>query len=178
MKRGAASTFDFTAIGLLALAPWLLKQVQHLSIIAAPSALISDESLLIFGMFLAMTPIPLIYWRIFFHKLMRSPTPGEFLAGVATITKEGWRGFEDEAIYGLAQYFLLFGSGMPLLLFVLVCSCTGRLDYGIIKMATYVLLPVFIWSLLLMSLVYWPRSKSNYQSFIDDQCKISVDRLR
>lgn len=126
-----------------------------------------------------MSPLSLIYWRIVFHKIMRSPTPGEMLSGFISSTKSnGLQGIMHEAIYGLVQYFALWITGGQAILMVTIVLLMGAETISFIEKNFFWLAAVAIGSLSLMATVYWPRSITDSQSFIDDQCGVIVQRLR
>ncbi|CAN5505157.1 hypothetical protein BH11CYA1_BH11CYA1_17410 [soil metagenome] len=179
IKRAAATIIDFVAIGALTMSPYLMVAFLNLTNHAPEKGFINDLSNPIYGFCLASTPIPLIYLRTMFHKRMHVPTPGEFLVGIATRTnKNGAEGNVHEAIYAVVQYLGLLMSGMLVLLFILITTANNGLNHlcywdDLVQYSAWGLI-----SLSLLSFAYLPNSQIGYQSFIDDLCKISVDRLR
>jgi hypothetical protein len=84
----------------------------------------------------------------------------------------------QESIYGLAQYFVISITGGQAILLVTIVLLMGTETNSFIQNYFLWLAATAIWSLCLMSTVYWPNSKTNCQSFIDDQCGMIVQHLR
>ena len=179
LKRSIGASLDFACIGLLVLSPWFFNSVTGK---LKPESLVDfvrTDMVIFLGFCLAMSPLSLIYWRIVFHKIMRSPTPGEMFSGLISSTKSnGLQGVMQEAIYGLAQYFALWITGGPTILMVTILMSMGAETSLFIQHNFLWLAAVAIGSLSLMATVYWPRSNTDYQSLIDDECGVIAQRLR
>lgn len=179
LKRSIGASLDFACIVLLVLSPWFFHLATRQLNPKALVGLVRTDTVLVLTLCLAMSPLSLIYWRIVFHKIMRSPTPGEMFSGFISSTKSnGLQGIMHEAIYGLAQYFALWITGGQAILMVTIVLLMGAETISFIEKNFSWLAATAIFSLSLMATVYWPRSKTDSQSFIDDQCGVIVQRLR
>ncbi len=59
------------------------------------------------GLALVLTPLPIIYLRLFFKRIMKTPTPGETIAGITSYSiAPGFKGIMQESLYGLSQYVI------------------------------------------------------------------------
>lgn len=179
LKRSAGASLDFACIVLLVLSPWFLEIMSRKLNPQALVGFVRTDTVLVFTLCLVMSPLSLIYWRIVFHKIMRSPTPGEMFSGFVSSTKSnGLQGVVQESIYGLAQYFVISITGGQAILLVTIVLFMGSETISFIQNNFFWLAATAIFSLSLMATVYWPRSKTDSQSFIDDQCGVIVRRLR
>ncbi len=179
IQRSIGASLDFTSIVLLALSPWFFKFVSGKLNPDAVAGIIRTDIVLLISICLALSPLSLIYLRIVFHKIMHSPTPGELISGfVSSTNSNGLQGIIQEASYGLAQYFAISITGGQSLLLIAIFLFMGTQTTLFIQNNFLAFTAATILSLILMSRVYWPRSKTSYQSFLDDQCNVVVQRLR
>jgi len=179
IKRSIGASLDFTCVVLMALAPWFFEIISRRNNPPNLLVFVRTDAVLVFTLCLVMSPLSLIYLRLVFHKIMRSPTPGEMLSGfISSTTSNGLKGLMQESIYGLAQYFVISITGGQAILLVTIVLFMGAETSSFIQNNLLWLAATAIFSLCLMSTVYWPRSKTDCRSFIDDQCGVIVQRLR
>ncbi len=179
LKRSTGMTIDLISIGLVALLPVIYHSVMHgLAAQDILSAVLSDNRIFIY-LCLAISPLPMIYLRLVFRKIFRFPTPGEMFAGVSTVTLlPGLAGFLQEAVYSVAQYFTLAFASIFGVMLIVILACSGLLgkDGSPQELLALTIVPVV--ATLASAVAYWPRSKEDYQSFVDDFSKVRVNRMR
>jgi hypothetical protein len=179
LKRAIGTSLDFTAIGLIAAVPGLYRLLTQNPLPTKPVSAILGDNTMFFCFCLALSPIPLIYLRLVFRKLLHSPTPGEMFAGVTTITLHaGTAGIVSELGYALTQYFTLASSAIlgVLILAILIFSGILGKGTGSPDIATLALVPIL--SIGISSAAYWPHSQSDYQSLLENFSGAVVKRLR
>lgn len=110
LLRGAGHVFDLLLFAFLTLIPLIYHTSAHEAFTSVKWNLDIVEFLTkaygasMIGLVLALTPLPIIYMRIFFKRLMKTPTPGEMIAGVTSYsTAPGIEGVVQESLYGLAE---------------------------------------------------------------------------
>ncbi len=127
---------------------------------------------------LVFTPIPIVYWRIFFKAVMNGPTPGETIAGIVTYsTKAGLSKWANEIRWGLGQYLLLLISTIcATALYSLFFSLLTRLlwPHSLDPVEEYPPMMLFVMLSTLPLMVaaikvasHMSFSKKNYQSVLD-----------
>lgn len=133
LKRMGALGFDFFLISLMILTPMASSVLAVAQDVVRSCSVASDSYVFqyilttnfaekfkeafahdpVVGIALCLffTPLPLIYWRLFFEVFMHTRTPGELLVGVGSFCKDTdvveWA---NEIAHGLLQYFYLIGA--------------------------------------------------------------------
>jgi len=179
LDRAIGVCIDFVAIGLVAFVPCLFRYFSHPKPDNTVVAIFNDY--VMFGCFcLAFSPLPLLYLRFVFRKLLRSPTPGEMFAGTVTISQAtGISGTYLELLFAVLQYFVL---ALGTVLGTIVISMCIQLNlFGVANTATqttaaWAILPLF--PIMAAAAANWPRSQANSESTIDYLCGFEVKRLR
>ena len=176
LRRSFGTGIDAIAIGLVAMTPCLFRLFSQNSWIANPLGAIFGDGPTFFCFCLAFSPLPLIYLRIVFHKLLRTPTPGEMFAGATTITLvRGLIGTIQEIVYALFQYFgMAFSSVLAVMILTLVASSLGE-EFKLFGLVLFLAGPVV--SLIILSAAFQPGSESN-ASIFDDLSGLEVEILR
>ncbi len=196
LLRGASLAIDFVLVGTLALVPMLF----HGGALELPNIGFNKETLEVIakangasliGVFLALTPLPIIYLRLLFKRVMKSPTPGEAIVGITSYSNSaGIEGAIQEILYGLAQYFmsafaLVFGCLAAfiatLLPFNLIQDFIPWLYLSSLPGAVEITLAATIYALSYIAAVgfaFVPHSRTDLASYFDDNCQLEVKRLR
>ena len=178
LDRAIGMCIDFTSISMVALAPCLYRYFTRPVIENSFITIFSDPAM--FGCFcLAISPLPLMYLRFVFRKLLRSPTPGEMFAGTIAISLvPGISGVFLELLYAMFQYSALALGAILGLLLISLCLDGGLFEAAnsTVRVLAWASLPLF--SICFASAANWPRSKSDHASTLDDLCGFEVQRLR
>ena len=179
LDRAIGVCIDFTAIGLVAFAPCLFRYFSHPMPVHTFGAIANDY--VMFGCFcLAFSPLPLLYLRFVFRRLLRSPTPGEMFAGTVTISQAtGISGVYLELVFALLQYYVLaLGTalGAMAISVCLALNLFGAANTATQTVAAWATLPLF--PILVAAAANWPRSQTDLESTIDYLCGFEVKRLR
>lgn len=99
-KRALALLIDFVLISCIVLIPLAFR-----TIFTSKFGPLFDVYAVILGVILLITPLPIIYWRIFFKVFMRICTPGEQILGIASFARHpGSARWASEIGYALIQY--------------------------------------------------------------------------
>lgn len=179
MKRAAGGLVDILLSASIALVPFLFHLILAWLRPLEIQPTVSDDVTVVVGFCLAITPIPLIYLRIVFHKVMKAPTPGEIFSGLTAVTMSPIvEGIKQEITHAIGQFVVFASSTILGFIFVAWCVYVGQLGTmqypgNLIMMTVFV-----VYSFTMMSVLYCPRSSSMYQSLIDDRCKVTIKRLR
>lgn len=197
LVRGAGHVIDLFSIALLALIPLLFHQGANFKL---PSVGFNNETIELItksdgassiGLVLALTPLPIIYLRLFFKRLMKTPTPGETIAGITSYsTASGIEGVIQESLYGLSQYVIsifaaVFACIATFIIVSVVYQLINLLTSGIGSPAASSSLNILIAStVFVVSFVaavgfgFVPHSREDVASFFDECCQLEVKRLR
>jgi len=142
------------------------------------------------GLVLALTPLPIFYMRLFFKRLMKTPTPGEMIAGITSYsTAPGIEGVVQESLYGLAEYVI------SVFALVFACIATSIIIAAAVGMAglafpsigstfpssSLIIIASTIFAGSFITAVgfgFVPHSRKDIASFFDDYCQLTVKRLR
>jgi hypothetical protein len=179
LDRAIGVCIDFIAIGLVAFAPCLFRYLKHPMPDHTFGAIANDY--VMFGCFcLAFSPLPLLYLRFVFRRLLRSPTPGEMFAGTVTISHAtGLSGVYRELLFAMLQYYILALGTVIGSIAISVClqlNLFGAANTATQTTAAWSTLPLF--PILSAAAANWPRSKAVSESIIDYLCGFEVKRLR
>lgn len=178
LDRAIGNCIDFTAIGLVTLIPCLFRYYSH-PLPDNTFVAIFNDTVMFASFCLTISPLPLLYLRFVFRKLLRSPTPGEMFAGTMPLSEmAGYSALHHELLYGIFQYgSLALGASLGVL------AISLYINSGIFGIATeteraaaWATLPLF--ALIFAVAANWPRSKSDYGSTVDYLCGYKVRRLR
>ena len=198
LLRGAGHVIDLMLFAFLALIPLIFHTSAHEAYTSAKWNLDIVEFLTkaygasMIGLVLALTPLPIIYMRLFFKRLMKTPTPGEMIAGITSYsTASGIEGIVQESLYGLAEYvisiFALAAAGLATFFIVAIGEIlVSQLVPSIAASSSTVSLTVIIFSASILSVLFItavgfgfvPHSREDIASFFDDYCQLTVQRLR
>ncbi|MFA6210674.1 MAG: hypothetical protein WCT03_16585 [Candidatus Obscuribacterales bacterium] len=179
IRRGVGTVVDVLFSCSFSLIPVLFYAVSKSAHPLEKATTINGDITAVIGWTLALTPIPLIYLRIAFHKIMHSPTPGESLSGLMTLgalTNEA--GIKQEAKHALGQYLIFALSTTTAVGFVWWCVHIGKIGTLQLPGLLIAIAVILCFSFILISIAFLPRSNSQYQSLIDDIYKVVVKRLR
>ena len=196
LLRGAGHVFDLLLFAFLTLIPLIYHTSAHEAYDSVKWNLDIVEFLTkaygasMIGLVLALTPLPIIYMRLFFKKLMKTPTPGEMIAGITSYsTAPGIEGVVQESLYGLAEYviclfalvfaciatfIIMYALGIVDLIFQNI-GFTFQSDSLIIIIASIIFAGSFITA---VGFGFVPHSREDIASFFDDYCQLTVKRLR
>ncbi len=202
--RGLGYAIDIFSITLITLIPTLYHTAGHKIFIAMHEFLSAEylnldvvefftksdgSSTLSFA--LAISPLPLIYLRIFFKRIMKTATLGESIVGIASYaTSPGIKGVLQESFFGLTQYlisafaavfacigtFMLIGLSVKLAATLLPEVAQTSLPDTIAIPVSLALLGAFYISTIASA--FAPHSRSDVASFFDDYFHLVVKRLR
>jgi len=99
-KRALALMVDYIMISAIVLIPLAFR-----TIVTSKFGPLFDVYAVILGVILLVTPLPIIYWRLFFKVFMRVCTPGEQILGIASFSRHsGSALWASEIGYALIQY--------------------------------------------------------------------------
>jgi hypothetical protein len=201
LVRGAGHVIDLFSIALLALIPLLFHQGANFKL---PSVGFNNETIELItksdgassiGLVLALTPLPIIYLRLFFKRLMKTPTPGETIAGITSYsTASGIEGVIQESLYGLSQYVIsIFAAvfaciatcalwGVPCVILEIIAPSAKAEEflgsYSITIAAAYLAVCFVLSFIAAVGIVFVPHSREDVASFLDDYFQLEVKRLR
>jgi hypothetical protein len=197
LVRGSGHVIDLFSIALVALIPLIYHggpnfYVPSIGFNSETMELISkSDSVSSIGLALALTPLPIIYLRLFFKRLMKMPTPGETIAGITSYsTASGIEGVIQESLYGLSQYVIsIFAAVFACIAtFIIISVGEGlitRLLPGITSISTtgslniLIVTVVFVVSFIAaVGFGFVPHSREDIASFFDDYFRLEVKRLR
>jgi len=197
LLRGAGHVFDLLLFAFLALIPLIYHTAAHEAFTSVKWNLDIVEFLTkaygasMIGLVLALTPLPIIYMRILFKRLMKTPTPGEMIAGITSYsTALGIEGVVQESLYGLAEYVI------SLFAVVFACIATHIITAAAVELLDLVFhrigltppsdnLTILIASTIFagsfitaVGFGFVPHSREDIASFFDDYCRLTAKRLR
>jgi len=178
LDRAIGNCIDFTAISLVTLIPCLFRYYSH-PLPDNTFVAIFNDTVMFASVCLTISPLPLLYLRFVFRKLLRSPTPGEMFAGTMPLSEmAGYSALHHELLYGMFQYgSLALGASLGVLaLSLYLNSGYFGLPTETERAAAWAMLPLF--ALTFAVAANWPRSKSDYGSTVDYLCGYKVRRLR
>lgn len=179
LKRSFGMGIDAASIGLIAMTPCLYRLLTLNPLPIKPIIAILSDNATFLCFCLAFSPLPLIYLRLVFRKLLHTSTPGEMFAGVTTITLiPGFTGIVQEIVYASIQYIAMaFGAilGLVTLTVLGIFGLWGD-DFNWFVITAFFAAPLL--SLIFMSTIYLPHSESDYAAAIDNLCGLEVKRLR
>ena len=196
LVRGSGHVIDLFAIAFLALIPILY---HHGANCGLPSIGFNSETLELItksngaasiGLILALTPLPIIYLRIFFKRIMKTPTPGETVAGITSYsTAPGIEGVIQESLYGLSQYvisifalvFACIATFASLGIESWISSALLQIDQASFLESNSLLFASTIFAISFIATVgfgFVPHSREDVASFFDDYFQLEVKRLR
>ncbi|MBP6745349.1 hypothetical protein KA344_08940 [bacterium] len=147
------------------------------------------------GLALVLTPLPIIYLRLFFKRLMKTPTPGETIAGITSYsTASGIEGVIQESLYGLSQYVIsIFAAvfaciatcalwGVPCVILEIIAPGAKAEEflgsYSITIAAAYLAVCFALSFVAAVGFGFVPHSREDVASFFDECCQLEVKRLR
>lgn len=127
----------------------LIDYIVISSIVLIPAAFHSASSWPIDYISLLLTPLPLVYWRLFFKVMARINTPGEQITGIASFAKRfGPVRWASEIGCALNQYFqLVTGLSVAVLTFILSIDIGHSYIAGICISPFVFLLPLYFGNL-------------------------------
>lgn len=149
----------------------------------------------IIGLALLATPLPIIYLRLFFKRIMKTPTLGETLAGITSYSiAPGFRGIVQESQYGLSQWLVstyasIFASMATytlwnvarVILEIIAPGTKPEAHFGSfhpVVSAVYILVSFALSFIAAISFGFRPRSRTDLASYLDECCQLEVKRLR
>lgn len=179
LKRSFGMGIDAASIGLIAITPCLYRLLTLNPLPTKPIVAILSDNATFICFCLAFSPLPLIYLRLVFRKLLHTPTPGELFAGVTTITLiPGFTGIVQEITYASIQYIAMaFGAilGLVTLTAFGIFGLWGD-DFTWFAITAFFTVPLL--SLIFMSTIYLPHSESDCAAALDNLCGLEAKRLR
>ncbi len=201
LVRGAGHVIDLFSIALVALIPLIFHGGPNFYV---PSIGFDNEAIELItksdgassiGLMLALTPLPIIYLRLFFKRLMKTPTPGETIAGITSYsTASGIDGVIQESLYGLSQYVIstfaaVFACiatcalwGVPCVILEIIAPGAKAEEflgsYSITIAAAYLAVCFVLSFIAAVGIGFVPHSRENVASFLDDYFQLEVKRLR
>ncbi|MBP6745348.1 hypothetical protein KA344_08935 [bacterium] len=206
LARGTGSAIDLFSMAFLALIPLIYDITANnffsndfFSIVAP-----NFESLKfmakyygasIIGLVLICTPLPIIYLRLFFKRIMKTPTLGETIAGITSYSiAPGFRGIVQESQYGLSQWLVSSSAsifaGMAtytlwnvarVIIEIIAPGTKSEALFGSfhpVVSAVYILVCFALSFIAAISFSIRPRSRTDLASYLDDCCQLEVKRLR
>lgn len=201
LVRGAGHVIDLFVVAFLTLIPLFYNKGAN----SEPLFIIFDSKTIELitkpggagniGLLLALTPFPIIYLRLFFKRLMKTPTPGETIAGITSYsTASGIEGVIQESLYGLSQYVIstfaaVFACivtcalwGVPCVILEIIAPGAKAEEflgsYSITIAAAYLAVCFVLSFIAAVGIVFVPHSRENLASFFDDYFQLEVKRLR
>ncbi|MFA6558036.1 MAG: hypothetical protein WCT03_16575 [Candidatus Obscuribacterales bacterium] len=202
--RGLGYAIDIFSITLITLIPMIYYIAAHEIFSAANQFVLSGRLNLdhiefyikpygssMISLMLAISPLPIVYFRFFFKRLMKTATPGESIVGIASYaTSPGIEGLLQESLFGLAQYFISAFAVVFACIGTFMVVCPARqlaidLVPGINQIPLRGTLEIAICSIIFallyisaVSIALIPHSRSDVASFFDDYFHLVVKRLR
>jgi len=201
LARGMGNIIDLSSVVFLALIP-VIYDIATNGII---SKVTPNFECLVFmakhygasitGLALIATPIPIIYLRLFFKRIVRSPTLGETIVGFTSDSiAPGFEGVKQESLYGLHQWLIsvyayLFAFIATFTFWGLTRATIEILAPGakaetllgsfpILANVAYMLCCFVVSYIAALSFGFQPRSRTDLTSYSDRCCKLTVKHLR
>lgn len=196
LMRGTGHVIDLFSIALVVLIPLFYHTAARVDFSFDVLKFLSKSyGTTTIGLALVLTPLPIIYLRLFFKRIMKMPTPGETIAGITSYSiASGFKGIMQESLYGLSQYVIiciamgmacistctLWGVASVLQGIIAPSAKMGELlgSFHITIVSAY-LSVCFVFSFIAaVGIVFVPHSRVNVASFLDDYFRLEVKRLR
>ena len=197
LLRGASLTIDVLSVAFLALLPVIYHQGDGSTL---PMIGFNHETIELvtkshgastIGLLLAFTPLPVIYLRLIFKRVMKSPTLGEAIVGITSYAKTpGIEGATQELLYGLTQYVVtILAAIFACVATVFITMVPMALIRLLLPQVDLITLPVnfqiaiyaSIYTASFISIVafnYLPHSRTDITTYCDDYFQLEVKKLR
>lgn len=140
---------------------------------------------------LAISPLPIIYFRFFIKKIMKTATLGESIVGITSYaTTNGIERVLQESLFGLAQYLIsAFAVVFACIATFMVVWPSQQLAMALVPGINQIplrgTLEIAICSIIFalfyisaVSIALTPHSRTDIASFFDDYFHLVVKRLR